>query len=268
MNKIAIFSVPRSGSSWVGQIFNSHPEVLFRFQPNFAYSFNYQLSESDSEEDINNFFKALISTNDPFVSGKLTISSKKGISFRKDNPKALVFKETHYLNVISNLLANSNTKVIGLIRSPFAVINSWIKVPKEFHQEWSIDKEWRKAELKNNRDKSHYFGYEKWKEAAYLFLELQKEFPEQFYLLKYESLLTDKLATVKDFFSFCGLELESQTLDFLNQASNNNNKDPYSVFKKKFHDDNWKGELPQFIIDEIKADKNFKKLNEIIGWIT
>lgn len=268
MNKVAIFSVPRSGSSWLGQIFNSHPGVIFRFQPNFAYSFNYHLSQNSSKKDIHNFYQALRDTNDAFIKGEITISSKQGISFIKDKPKAIVFKETHFINVISNLVKKSDTKVVGLIRSPFAVINSWIQLPKEFDLSWSIEKEWRKAELKNNNNETFYFGYEKWKETAFLFLELKKSYPEQFYLLNYDSLLTSKEIVIKDLFDFCGLEMTLQTLDFLNRSSKTNDEDAYSVFKNKSQDDGWKTELPQFIIDEIRADEDFNVLNKIFAWTT
>ena len=37
MKNVAIFGVPRSGTSWLGQIFNSSPMVAYRFQPLFSY---------------------------------------------------------------------------------------------------------------------------------------------------------------------------------------------------------------------------------------
>ena len=46
LKKIAIFSVPRSGSSWLGQIFNSHEDVSFRMQPLFSYSHKSALNKT------------------------------------------------------------------------------------------------------------------------------------------------------------------------------------------------------------------------------
>ncbi|MBI6117348.1 sulfotransferase domain-containing protein [Salegentibacter maritimus] len=267
MNKVAIFSVPRSGSSWLGQIFNSQPKVVFRFQPNFAYSFNHSLSERDSKTDIEEFYKNLSITKDAFVKGELTISSRKGIFFKKKVPDTLVFKETHFLNVIPNLLVNSDSKVIGLIRSPFSVINSWINIPKEFDPNWSVASEWKMAEKKNKNINENYFGYNKWKEAAFLFLKLKEEYPDRFYLVDYNALLTDKVVEVEKLFNFCGLEMTAQTKEFLNKSSEKNDKDAYSVFKQKSRDDKWQDELPEFIIDEIKADKDFQELNKIFKWI-
>ncbi|MDR5590577.1 sulfotransferase domain-containing protein [Christiangramia sp. SM2212] len=268
MNKVAIFSVPRSGSSWLGQILNSNENVEFKFQPNYAYSFPLELTENDSSEDINLFFEELRNTQDSFVNGKITISSKKGIEFNKKDTSCLVFKETHYINVLPNLLKKSNIKILGLIRSPFAVINSWIKIPKEFNPEWDLKEEWENASIKNSNKKSHYFGYNKWKEAAFLFLDLQEKYPDRFKIINYNSFLSSKISLTKEIYNFCGLEMSDQTLKFIEDSSTKNDADDaYSIFKRKDKDDQWSSELPQFIINQIRKDEDFKTLNKIFRWI-
>ena len=67
MKRIAIHSVPRSGSSWLGQIFNSSVKVCFRFQPLFSYVFKGYLDEKSSREDILTFFKLIAKSNDDFL---------------------------------------------------------------------------------------------------------------------------------------------------------------------------------------------------------
>lgn len=267
MKNIAILSNPRSGSSWVGQIFNSSPEVLFKFQPNFAYSFPLSLSEDSSELEIKNFYRKLIESNDAFVNGEISISGKNNKKFDKSNYNTLVWKEVHNLYLAKTLLKNCNTKVIGIVRSPFSVISSWIKIPKEFDSSWNVSEQWRYASLKNQDSSNNFFGFEKWKEVASLFLSLKKEYPAQFYLLEYEKLLSNKSEEVKKMFEFCNLEFNSQTIDFLNESSSVNDEDAYSVFKTKKTDNLWEQELPQFIIDEIKKDVKFQFLNEIFKWI-
>ncbi len=39
MNNIVIHSVLCSGSSWLGEIINSSPNVLYQFQPLFSHEF-------------------------------------------------------------------------------------------------------------------------------------------------------------------------------------------------------------------------------------
>ena len=92
--KIAIFSVPRSGSTWLGQIFNSSPYVAYRFQPNFAYSFSEHLTENATRLEIENFYERLLKTDDPFVNAEISISSRKNIQFEKKENTAF----TNFIN--------------------------------------------------------------------------------------------------------------------------------------------------------------------------
>jgi len=267
MNHLAIFSVPRSGSSWLGEIFNSSPETSYRFQPNFAYSFPLTLQRDSSFEEIQQFHKELALTNDPFVCDKLSISSKAKDGFPKDKQKLLVWKETHFIFLAETLLKNSDTKVIGLLRSPLACIASWLKIPKEFHREWDVLEQWRTGELKNEGKESHYFGFEKWKEAALLFERLAEEYPERFYVVNYDDLLLDTLGTVTKLFRFADLTITDQTLQFIQNSRNSSDNDAYSVFKKKNDDLSWQGSLPGFVEDGIKNDEAFIMLNGKYNWV-
>ncbi|QSS96387.1 sulfotransferase domain-containing protein [Psychroflexus sp. ALD_RP9] len=267
MNKIGLFSVPRSGSSWLGEIMNSSPEVLYKFQPNFAYSFSYCLDEHSNLSEIDNFYNQLLATKDAFVNGKLSISGqKREFHFKKNMPETLLFKETHYLNILPNLLKVSDTKIIGLVRSPFAVINSWLKIPKEFDPSWNVKEEWLNANKKNEGKSTHYFGYNKWKEATFLFLDLKKQYPEQFYLVNYKNLITETQNEIKQLFKFCDLEYTRQTESFIEQSTSSTSTDAYHVFKQKKDDLDWKKTLPKFIEDGINADEDFNKLNQSFKW--
>ena len=53
---ISINGVPRSGTSWLGQIINSSPDVAFRFQPLFSYTHKGALREDSSVMEIMKFY--------------------------------------------------------------------------------------------------------------------------------------------------------------------------------------------------------------------
>ncbi|MEG9328952.1 sulfotransferase domain-containing protein [Salinimicrobium catena] len=271
MNRIAIHSVPRSGSTWVGSIFDSHPAVIYRMQPLFSYAFKDYLNDNSSNQTINEFFKKIANSNDSFIT-QLEEKKKGSIPVFEKADKAthVCYKEVRYHHILPNLLEKDNQiKVIGIIRNPFSVINSWLRAPKEFKKDlgWKVENEWRFAPSKNLNKAEEFNGYEKWKEVVLLFLKLQKQFPEQFYLLEYERLLDNTQLYTKDLFDFCNLSIEAQTLQFLKQSTESNNSDPYSVFKKKEKDDSWKKELPTYIINKIKNDLEFKQLNANFKWI-
>lgn len=270
MQRIAIHSVPRSGSTWLGQIFNSHPNVVFRFQPLFSYAFKDTLSPQSSKEEIIDFFKAIKDSEDSFVTQKEEI--EKGIipKFDKSNELThICYKEVRYHHILENLLnKDPEVKVIGLIRNPLAVISSWLKAPKEFRKElgWKIEEEWQFAPKKNLTKPEEFNGFEKWKETSLLFERLQREFPERFYLVNYDDLLNNTRTTVTDLFTFANLELSNQTQGFLTKSRSTSVQDAYGVFKKKEKDDSWKKDLPEYIIEEIKKDSDFVALNKRFNW--
>ncbi|MGD8427707.1 MAG: sulfotransferase, partial [Balneolaceae bacterium] len=206
MKNIAIFGVPRSGTSWLGQIFNSSPQVAYRYQPIFAYSFKRGLSELSSSEDIQTFHRELLCLDDDFVCQKRNISGNPAPQFTKKEITHLVWKEVRHLNVIENLIRKSSTKVIGIIRHPCGVLKSWMQAPREFKADWDVQEEWRFASKKN--DGAHdFYGYERWLSAANMFLRLAEVYPGQFRILIYESLLRDSKSTVQGLFEFVDLIL-------------------------------------------------------------
>ena len=106
MQNIAIFGAPRSGTSWLGQIFNSSPNVAYRYQPIFAYSFDGMLNEDCTFEEIRSFHHDLLRTKDPFVLQKQNISGRNTPRFKKAAIKFLVWKEVRYLEVIETYFKN------------------------------------------------------------------------------------------------------------------------------------------------------------------
>ena len=259
MQRIAIHSMPRSGSSWFGQIFKSHPNVAFRMQPLFSYAFKDRLNENSTLEEINSFFEDLLVTDDAFV-----LQRKNGKDFQnypkfeaKENISHIVYKEVRYHHIIENLLdKDKSIKVVGLIRNPLAEINSWLNAPKEFRRDlgWNELEEWRYAPKKNLNKKEEYNGFEHWKEVAKLFLSLSEKYPDRFYIIKYNDLLGDTINEVGKVFEFCGLDLSENTKRFIGESKQKNDGDPYGVFKIKDKDDAWKHELNPVIIKEIKSD--------------
>lgn len=254
---VAIFGVPRSGTSWLGQIFNSSPQVAYRYQPLFSYEFKNQLNQKSSKEDIRRFHSNLMNASSDFVLQNTTISGGGGPVFKKQTIDTLVWKEVRYLNIIKNLLEeDSKIKIICIIRNPKSVINSWYHAPKEFNKEkMDILKEWRHANDKNKRKAEEFNGYEKWKEATGLFLSLQAGYPQRVHIVQYADLLEDTNNQVKKIFKFCNIDYTNQTEVFLLKSQNTDDSiDAYSVFRKNQTDDKWKNGLPKEIADDIDKD--------------
>ena len=253
---IAIQSVPRSGSSWLGQIFKSSPRVEFRFQPLFSYAFKGRLGPASSAEEIRRFFEDIQATTDDFV-------LQKDRSIHGDYPELeersevthLVMKEVRYNHIVRNMVEQlPELKVIGLVRHPCAVLDSWIHAPREFKPEWTVEEQWRSGALKNQGRPEEFFGYDKWKEVAELFVELEASRPDQMKVVRYADLNADPIATVKDLFSFCGLECGPETESFIRASRSKEGTDANSVYRLERPDDAWKARLPGHISETIIAD--------------
>lgn len=254
MQRIALHSVPRSGSSWLGHLIDSCPEVIYKYQPLFSYALKDFLDECSSKARVDEFFSRLATTEDDFMDQKAQIASGKAPNFVKETPRFIAYKEVRYHHILSNLLkVDQDIKIIGLIRNPLSVISSWLKAPKEFKQElgWIALEEWRYAPSKNLNKKEEFNGFEKWKEVALLFESLAQEYPNRFILIEYRSLLEETLSTVTKLFEFLGIPLTKQTLDFITESQTKQIEDAYAVYRKNQRDDKWKIALDPIITEAI-----------------
>jgi len=255
MNNIAIFGVPRSGTTWLSQILNSHPDVALRFQPLFSYGHKGSLSEHSSAVEIRTFFEEILHTQDAFAT--MTSETQNNFpAFQKTaRPTHIVFKETRYLHIVENMLAQcSDVKVIGIIRNPLAVLASWVLAPKEFNPGWDIYSEWRWAPSKNQNRPEEFYGFDKWKKSAEAFLRFKIQFPQQFFLVCYDELNRMPLDRTNKLFEFSGLEVCDQVEDFLSASKSRHESDPYSVFRSKASDERWQDVLPDEIVKQIMLE--------------
>lgn len=258
MKRIAIHSAPRSGSSWLGQILNSSPKICFKFQPLFSYAFKDYLNEKSSQEDISAFFNNIAKSKDDFLLQRDKVINGEYPSFSKDNKSThIVYKEVRYHNIINNLLAkDKELKVIGLIRSPYAVIDSFLRSPKEFRKDlgWEEEEEWRYALKKNMNKSEEFFGYEKWKEVYLIFKELEREYKDRFLLVRYDDLIGDTVNQVKKIFKFCDIEINEQTYSFIKRSNVPGKETVYSVYRDKKQDISWVNTLDKVIQSMIEVD--------------
>ncbi len=254
MRRAALHSVPRSGSSWVGALLNSHPEIIYRFQPLFSHSFKGALQRNASREDIIQFYEALKSTEDPFVHQLAFNDPQKK---KKAKGEILLYKEVRYHFLLENMMKmDTELTAIGLVRNPFAVLHSWLNAPREFRKDlgWEELEEWEFAEKKNKGREEEYNGYAKWKEVVLLFEKLKEKYNSRFYILNYNELLSESEEELRKLFEFLGMELNSEVLDFLASTKATNDKDSYSVYKTKSKDIDWKKGLNPIIVEKIHAD--------------
>jgi hypothetical protein len=225
LHNIAIFGAPRSGTSWLGQLFNSSPNTLYRFQPLFSYEFKDRLTSTSSKHDIQNFYLDLLNVKSEFTLTKL--------NFPKHDITHLVWKEVRYHHLTPNLLQNSNTKIIYIERNPVDVINSWYNASSEFNPKWDIQKEWLNAPSKNLNKPEEFNGFNKWLEVKNTHNINSQLHPDKVIKVKYKDLKLNPLKELKRLYKFCNLKWDKQVEYFILDSTTKHEKNAYSVFKKQ-----------------------------------
>lgn len=268
LNKgVALISgVPRSGTSWIGELVNSSPEVCYRFQPYFSYAFKNFVDHDSGRERYEQFFRGLIESNDEFLLRSDMRRDKSYPEFNKNaEPSMLVMKEARYMYLFSKLFRLfPDFRKICIIRNPCAVVNSWLRSPKEFPATADVGKEWRFGACKNEGREEDFYGFYKWRETTHMYLDLKDKFPDRVLIVKYEQLVADTLAESERIFRFLGLEFSEQSKQFVDSSNLTHQEGPYAVFKDKSVKDKWRSELHPEIIDEITYELSGTRLEQFL----
>jgi len=254
---ISINGAPRSGTSWLGQLFNSSPEVNFKFQPFYSYAFRDKLNIEDDKTKARKFFDELYSTKEEYLDRKEQIKDGIYPSFdiKKEEAPVLALKSVKYHYFVPKFLKElEDFFLVAIIRNPKAVMNSFLNAPREFDESWDRKREWRFAQSRNDFRPEYYYGFHRWVECNKMFLEMNKRYPKRAFIMCYEELCDNTLEVLKKCFDFCGIQMHKQTLDFIEKSTNTFQDDVYSVFRGKKENDVWKDSLEKEIQDAIDKD--------------
>lgn len=254
---VAVHGVPRSGTSWLGEILNSSPHTRYCFQPLFSYALQGFLDAEASAACIEAFWQRLATLDDDFVGQRAARAAGRLPDFAKGRCTHLVYKEVRYHHILPNLLARApRTRLVAIVRHPLATLASWFDAPREFRADlgWQPLEEWRDAPRKNAGRPEEYNGYARWKEAALLFHALAAAHPGRVCLVEYAALCAAPARETERIFAFLGLEPQAQTARFLQASRGEHHADAYSVFRARADDDGWRGRLPPAIVAAVADD--------------
>lgn len=250
---IFIIGVPRSGTSWLGQIFKSSESVNYKFQPFFSYEFKDLINEDSDTDEIKYLLKKISESDSIFLNQTDKQNNFIYPKFENSNylNSTLVIKENKYQSLTVSILRKiKNVRMIALVRHPCAVLYSWMKIPSEFPSGSNIILEWRYARCKN-KGPEDCFGFDMWKKSALNYLDLQKRYPKRFKVVGYTNLIQEPNKIICELFDFGRLNFNDSVKKFITQSRSQSVDNPYAVYKKRLKDDSWIGNLPDEIIDQI-----------------
>ena len=247
-----ISGMPRSGTTWLSQIFASSPDVRLKFCPLFSYEFKNSLNENSSGSDWADLFWGVYNTESEFLDQDYLRDKGFIPSFVEKNiePKNLVIKSTRFHNLTPHILKHHrHVRFVHLVRNPCATIYSWMTNKNEFPADADPMKEWRSGSCrKKSESYGEFWGFDDWVAVTLQALELEKLYPKRFKVLRYEDLVNDTESSVKAIFSYLGISYDKQTIDFITLSHSRHDSNKRSVFKKPELNKDWANKLPPAII--------------------
>lgn len=181
--------------------------------------FKGRVNEDSSTEDFVRLFRNIGTSvggfrrqEDKMASGEYPERHESG------DETILAFKENRYQSMIAPMLRKvPERRLIGLVRHPCAVLNSWRKNAKEFPTRSDFRKEWRHGMCKNSGPED-YFGCFRWKEVSHLYLDLADQFPDRVLVQHYEDLVENPAVGSEAMLPFCGLDYAPEVAAFVEES--------------------------------------------------
>lgn len=243
--------MPRSGTTWLSQIFASSLDVRLKFCPLFSYEFKNLLDETSSAEDWMKLFHDVYHRKSEYLDQDYL--RKKGLvpdfPLKQSVPSHLVIKSTRFHNLIPGLLDMHDTlRVVHLVRDPRGAIHSWLSNPYEFPVDADPQAEWRTGACRSIGP-GEFWGFDAWKHVNLQALRLQERYHKRFRIWSYENLMADPACCVGEMFDFCDLKVCKQTVQFLQESQSKHVSNKRSVFKKPANVASWKGKLDAAIVE-------------------
>lgn len=250
--------MPRSGTNWLSQIFDSNENVNFKLAPLFSYAFKNAAHKDSPREVWVRLFREVYESDDPFINQKVKRESGNFPVFKnkKQFPEFLVIKDTRNHQLIPSLLGLfDELKIIHIVRNPCGAIHSWLSAPREFPADADPMTEWRTGQCrKQGEAEGEYWGFDDWKLVTTNYTRLEKQYPDKVKMISYEDLVDDPMTVTKSMFDFIGLDFTEETRNFLVASQATHSDHEYAVFKSKKVKDKWKQQLNSEIINEIRKD--------------
>jgi len=249
--------MPRSGTSWLSQIFDSSPDVAFRLSPLFSYIFKDRINCESTGSEIKSFFEEVYKSKDDFLTQKKKRENGEYPTFKQKNvnPRCLVIKDTRYHNLTKTLLnINIDIKFIHIVRNPCGAINSWIKTDREFRLKGcKVEADWKQGKCRKT-GKEEFWGFNDWKYLTDYYLKLEMEYSDKVLVTRYEDLVLHTIQETEKLYKFCDLKLDKQTIEFIENCHTKHISNKYAVYKDKSVKDKWETELSKNIIAEIYSE--------------
>jgi hypothetical protein len=263
---VFLLGMPRSGTTWLSQIFESAPEVIVRLSPPYSYKFRDQLNTSSGREEWHRVLEGAIRSDDKFLTQDWRRETGELSVFARDPAKVtrLAVKDTRFHDLYrAGMELLPRAKTVCIVRHPAAALWSW-RSCKEFPKGADFRAEWRTGKCRKSEGPGEYWGYDDWRRLTLAFRKAEAAAPERTLVVRYEAMVAEAAETVRRILAFAGVNFLSETRDFIARSQQTHDSRPYSVFKDSSRVNAWREAFPAEILEEIETETHAAGLAEYL----
>jgi hypothetical protein len=258
--------MPRSGTTWLGQVIAAHPDARLKHCPLFSYEFKGRCNEFSTRADWQSFLGEVYETRGEFLDQEHLRSKGLVPHFEQKNaaPGVLAIKSNrfhHLSHRIVELLPE--VRWVAIVRHPCATIHSWLSNPTEFPSGADVGSEWRSGRCRKTAV-GEFWGFDDWVQVTLGQIQMASAFPDRVRLLRYEAIDRFPQEGVARLFSFLGLSEHPQVTDFVRASKSSHSSNHRSVFKAPANSSRWRLELEPSIQAEIEGECVRRGLGEFL----
>jgi len=264
---IILAGMPRSGTTWLGHIFDSHPDVAYRVCPLFCHSLKNALSPASERAEWERVLRLAFHEPSEYMLG---IQGRRAgelppFTWKSVPPTRLVLKFDRHQNLVRHALRHfPDLSVVGIVRHPCAAIDSWLRTPKEFPSDADPLAHWRSGAVKKRWPGDH-FGFDDWVWLTNELLDLERVYPERVEVVRYEAMVRAGAEAATALLERCGLPAHSRITAFVEESQSRHSSATHGVFKNPSVVDAWQGRLLEPIRRAIEQELRGSHLERFLA---
>ena len=248
-----LVGMPRSGTSWLSQIFESHPETLLRFSPNYSFEMKNMLACDAGYAEWKRHLQIAVDCQGEFITHSYRRQTGEFPTFANTGslPRLLCIKDTRFHQwYMRGLDVLPDAALIYIVRHPAACLNSWRNC-KEFSEKDDFQTAWLDGGSRKLEGAGEHWGFADWFDLTLEYVT-RANTEQRIRVVRYEDLVRQPIEQTRTMFQFAGLELPIETIEFLHASTTRHDSSSYSVFKAQDKIDGWEKGFPSEIWEQIQ----------------
>ena len=264
---VFLLGMPRSGTTWLSQIFESSSDFVVRLSPPYSYDYRHTLGVRSGPDEWRTILRGAVESDDRFLTQNWRRETGELPDFADNKATAtrLAVKDTRFHALYeAGMGALPGARTIYIVRNPGAMLWSW-RTCKEFPADADFRDEWRGGDCRKHDGDGEYWGFQDWLDLTTRYQQRAAAEPERYLVVRYEQLVMRAQETAALMFDFCGLPLRQASEEFVQASQSAFDPRPYSVFKGRALREGWRQELPADIYSAIEQETAAAGLDRMLA---